>query len=41
MEQEAYCALCGVPFDVYADLYRQADITQEDVAWTKYFIACE
>lgn len=41
MELEAYCALCGVPFDVYADLYRQGDITPEDVAWTKYFIACE
>lgn len=41
MELEAYCALCGVPFDVYADLYRQGDITPEAVAWTKYFIACE
>ena len=41
MELEAYCTLCGVPFDVYADLYREGDITQEDVAWTKYFIACE
>ena len=41
MELEAYCALCGVPFDVCAELYRESDITQEDVAWTKYFIARE
>ena len=39
MELEAYCALCGVPFDVFADLYRKSDITANDVAWTKYFIA--
>ena len=41
MELEAYCALCGVPFDVFADLYRKSEITGNDVAWTKYFIACE
>ncbi|CAD6581623.1 MAG: hypothetical protein ASARMPREDX12_000613 [Alectoria sarmentosa] len=39
MELEACCALCGVPFDLYADLYRESEITDEDVAWTKYFIA--
>ena len=39
MELEAYCALCGVPFDVYADLYRHGGITEHDLSWTKYFIA--
>ena len=41
MELEACCALCGVPFDINADLYRESEITDEDVAWTKYFIARE
>ena len=33
--------LCGVPFDLYADLYWESEITGEDVEWTKYFIARE
>lgn len=40
MCDEVYCALCGVPFDIYVDLYRSGLITAEDVEWTKYFIAC-
>ena len=39
MNEEIYCALCGVPFDVWADLYRNGSVKGEDVEWTKYFIA--
>ena len=39
MCDEVYCALCGVAFDIYVDLYRSGSITAEDVEWTKYFIA--
>ncbi len=39
MNEEIYCALCGVPFDVWANLYRNGSVKDEDVEWTKYFIA--
>lgn len=37
---ESYCALCGVCFGVYAELYHNR-VQVEDVAWTEYFLACE
>lgn len=39
MNEEIYCALCGVPFDVWANLYRNGFVKDEHVEWTKYFIA--
>lgn len=37
---DTFCALCGVPFDVQADLY-EGRLEKEDVAWSQSFIACE
>ena len=33
---DLYCALCGVCFDVYTDLYH-GRLSSEDTSWTSYF----
>ena len=34
---EYYCVLCGVPFDVLADLYRLGTVDGKDIRWTQEF----
>ena len=34
---EYYCVLCGVPFDILADLYRLGTIDEQVVRWTQKF----
>ena len=41
MSQEIYCALCGVPFGVEANLYRSGSVTEDDVTWSQFFVACK
>ena len=38
---DIYCALCGVPFGVDAELYRSGSVTDDDVLWSQFFIACK
>ena len=41
MSEDIYCALCGVPFDVDANLYRAGSVTEDQVEWSQYFVACK
>ncbi len=36
---DVYCALCGVVFSIYAELY-DGRLKENDVAWTTYYRAC-
>lgn len=34
---EYYCVLCGVPFDILAEVYRLGTIDEQNVQWTQKF----